>query len=311
MTIAEHETIVQVEPMGSAAAIGGGIRNSSGHLAGAGRSGPVVLIKPGGAARNYWRDMWQYRELLAILIWRDLAVRYKQTVFGVAWALIKPLATVAVFTFVFSRVAKLPSNGAAPYALMVYAGMLPWMLVSTILGQASGSLLNNANVIGKVYFPRLIVPLSALGAPTSDALIALAIMLPMMAWFGFLPDLRVALLPVFFALAIAVCLGPSIWLAAANVRYRDFQYVIGFGLQFGMYISPVGYSSSAVPEQWRLLYSLNPAVGVIDGFRWCLLRGDPPLYTPALSVSLAVSALSLWAGIAYFRKAERNFIDLI
>lgn len=310
MTIAGREAIAQVEPLGPAA-IDGDIRNSSDQLSAAGRLEQQVVIEPGVAARNYWRDMWRCRELLAILIWRDLAVRYKQTVFGLAWALIKPLATVAVFTFVFSRVAKLPSSGASPYALMVYAGMLPWTLISAVLGQASSSVLSNANVIGKVYFPRLIVPLAALGVPISDALIALAIMVPMMAWFGFFPDLRVALLPVFFALAIAVCLGPSIWLAAVNVRYRDFQYVIGFVLQFGMYISPVGYSSSAVPERWRLLYSLNPAVGVIDGFRWCLLRGDPPLYLPGVLASIAISALALWAGIAYFRRAERSFVDMI
>lgn len=271
----------------------------------------VTVLEAGRAYRNYWFDMWRYRELFTILAWRDLTLRYKQTVIGVAWGLLRPLATVAVFTIVFSRVAKLPSDGTAPYALMVFAGMLPWTLLSNILGQASTSVLNNANLIGKIYFPRLIVPAATIAVALVDAGVSLVLLMAMMVWFGIFPDWRIIVLPAFLALAVLAALGPALWLAAINVRYRDFQYIVGFVLQFGMYVSPVGFSSSVIPQQWRLLYSLNPAVGVIDGFRWCVLRGQAPLYLPGLLFSVIITAALLWSGVAYFRKAENTFSDVI
>jgi lipopolysaccharide transport system permease protein len=272
---------------------------------------PTIVLEAGRAERHYWRDLWTYRELFAILAWRDLAVRYKQTVIGVAWAVVRPLLTVAIFTIVFSRVAKLPSDGAAPYALMVFAGMIPWTLFSTILSEASNSMVVNANLIGKVYFPRLIVPSATIVVALVDAAITLALLFAMMAWQRFLPDWRIVFLPGFVLLAILASLGPALFMTAMNVKYRDFRYIIPFILQFGVYASPVGFSSSAIPEKWRLLYSLNPAVGVIDGFRWALLRGEASLYLPGFLLSSLVTAVMLVIGIAYFRKTERTFADLI
>ena len=271
----------------------------------------MVVIEAGYARANYWRDLWRYRELFAILAWRDLALRHRQSVLGMAWSIIRPLMTVLIFTVVFGRIAKLPSDGMAPYALMVFAGIIPWNLMSNTVAQASNSLVNAAGLIGKVYFPRLIVPATLVAVTLADTAISLVLLFLTMVWFGFAPDWRVLLLPVFIVLAVLVGLGPALWLSAVNVKYRDFQHIAGFALQFGLYISPVGFSSSAVPEQWRLLYSLNPAVGVIDGFRWALFRGEAQLYWPGLLCSLVVTAVMLRAGIAYFRKAERTFVDVI
>jgi lipopolysaccharide transport system permease protein len=269
------------------------------------------VLEAGRAERHYWADLWRYRELFAILAWRDLAVRYKQTVIGVAWAVVRPLLTVAVFTLVFGRVAKLPSEGAAPYAVMVFAGMIAWTLISTILSEASNSLVMNSSLIGKVYFPRLIVPSATIVVALVDALVTLALLLVMMLWYRFLPDWRVVFLPAFFVLAILASLGPALLMAAMNVRYRDFRYIIPFVLQFGVYVSPVGFASARVPEEWRLLYNLNPAVGVIDGFRWALLRGEASFYLPGFLLSLGVTAVLLIVGVVYFRATERTFADLI
>jgi lipopolysaccharide transport system permease protein len=272
---------------------------------------PTIVLEAGRAERHYWRDLWTYRELFVILAWRDLAVRYKQTVIGIAWAVVRPLLTVAIFTLVFSRVAKLPSDGAAPYALMVFAGMIPWTLFSTILSEASNSMVVNANLIGKVYFPRLIVPSATIVVALVDAAITLVLLFAMMAWQHFLPDWRIVFLPGFVLLAILASLGPALFMTAMNVKYRDFRYIIPFIIQFGVYASPVGFSSSAVPERWRLLYSLNPVVGVIDGFRWALLRGEAQLYVPGFVLSLGVTAVLLVIGVVYFRRTERTFADLV
>jgi lipopolysaccharide transport system permease protein len=272
---------------------------------------PTIILKAGQAERHYWRDLWTYRELFAILAWRDLAVRYKQTVIGVAWAVVRPLLTVAIFTLIFSRVAKLPSDGAAPYAVMVFAGMIPWTLFSTILSEASNSMVTNANLIGKVYFPRLIVPSATIVVALVDAAITMVLLIAMMAWYRFIPDWRIIALPGFVLLAVLASLGPALFMAAMNVKYRDFRYIIPFILQFGVYASPVGFSSASIPERWRLLYSLNPAVGVIDGFRWALLRGEARLYMPGFLLSLAVTAVLLIVGVTYFRRTERTFADLI
>jgi lipopolysaccharide transport system permease protein len=279
----------------------------------AGPSSPprVLVLEAGRAERRYWRDIWAYRELFAILAWRDVAVRYKQTVIGVAWAVVRPLLTMVIFTIVFGRLAKLPSDGAVPYPVLVFAGMLPWFLFSSILGEASNSLVGNANLIGKVYFPRLIIPASSAVVALVDFSINLALLCALMAWYGFAPNAQIVALPAFVLLGTVASLGPALLITALNVKYRDFRYIIPFIVQFGLYISPVGFSSAAVPEEWRFWYSLNPVVGVIDGFRWCLLGGESQLYLPGFGMSLAVVAFFLWVGISYFRRTEKTFADLI
>lgn len=271
----------------------------------------VIVLEPGRAERNYWSDLWHYRELFAILAWRDVAVRYKQTVIGIAWALVRPVLTMVIFTVVFGRLAKLPSDGSAPYPVLVFAGMLPWFLFASILSEASQSLAGNANLIGKVYFPRIIIPSSSAVVALVDFAINLVVMAAIMLWFGFLPGWRVLLLPFFIVLAVLASLGPAFLISALNVKYRDFRYVIPFIVQFGLYVSPVGFSSAIVPEAWRFWYSLNPMVGVIDGFRWCLLGGESQLYLPGFLLSLGMVAGLLLLGISYFRRTERTFADLI
>jgi lipopolysaccharide transport system permease protein len=270
-----------------------------------------VVIEPGRTERRYWRDLWQYRELFRVLAWRDISVRYKQTVIGAAWALIRPFLTMVVFTIVFGKLAKLPADGGAPYALMVFAGMLPWSFFATAVTDASNSLIGNANLISKVYFPRLIVPTSAVMVAFVDLLISFAILVAMMLWYQFMPGWQILLLPAFTGLAFLTSLGLGVWITALNVKYRDFRYIIPFIVQFGLYVSPVGFSSSIIPNQWRLVYSLNPMVGVIDGFRWCLLGGESQLYLPGFCLSVAVAAFFLWLGIRVFRNMEKSFADLI
>lgn len=271
----------------------------------------VIIIEANHRDRNYWRDLWRYRELFYVLAWRDIAVRYKQTVIGAAWAVIRPFLTMVVFTVIFGRIAKLPSDGSAPYPLMVFAGMLPWTFFSTGLGEASGSLIGNSNLISKVYFPRLIVPTASVVVAFADFLVTFAILVAMMIWYRFAPGWQVLLLPVFVLLTFVASIGPALWIASLNVKYRDFRYVIPFIVQFGLYVSPVGFSSAVVPAQWRLIYSLNPLVGVIDGFRWCILGGQSTLYLPGFAASVTVAAFFLWFGIRRFRKTEKSFADLI
>jgi lipopolysaccharide transport system permease protein len=271
----------------------------------------IIIIEPGRHERNYWRDLWRYRELFRVLAWRDLAVRYKQTVIGAAWAVIRPFLTMVVFAVIFGRIAKLPSDGTAPYPLLVFAGMLPWTFFSNGLSEASNSLIGNANLISKIYFPRLIVPLATVVVAFVDFLISFLILVALMIWYQFLPNWTILTLPAFVILAFLASIGPALWVASLNVRYRDFRYVIPFIVQFGLYVSPVGFSSNVVPDRWRLLYSMNPMVGVIDGFRWCILGGQSQLYLPGLAMSLAVAAFFLWFGIHRFRKTEASFADLI
>jgi lipopolysaccharide transport system permease protein len=271
----------------------------------------IIVIESGRSERNYWADLWRYRELFRVLAWRDLAVRYKQTALGVAWALVRPVITMIVFTVIFGRLAKLPSDGGAPYPLMVFAGMLPWTFFSTGLTEASNSLINNANLISKVYFPRLIVPTATVVVAFVDFLITFSLLILMMAWYQHPPGWRMLLLPAFTLLAFLASMGPALWITALNVKYRDFRYIIPFIVQFGLYVSPVGFSSSIIPEEWRLLYSLNPMVGVIDGFRWCILGGESPLYLPGLAMSVCVAAFFLWLGLHRFRSTEKTFADLI
>ena len=272
---------------------------------------PVLIIEPGRSEKNYWTDLWWYRELFLILAWRDISVRYKQTIIGILWAIIRPFLTMVVFTIIFGRIAKLPSDGNAPYTLLVVAAMLPWSLFSSALSESSNSLISNANLIGKVYFPRLIIPAATLVTTFIDFLISFIILIGMMIYYQFAPAFNILLLPFFIILALLASLGPGLWITALNVKYRDFRYIIPFVVQFGLFVSPVGFSSKIVPEQWRLLYNLNPMVGVIDGFRWCILGGNSPIYLPGFLLSLAIIAFFLWLGVTRFRKMEKTFADLI
>ncbi|MEQ9372266.1 MAG: ABC transporter permease [Coleofasciculus chthonoplastes F3-SA18-01] len=269
-----------------------------------------LIIEAGRTEQQYWKDLWRYRELFYFLAWRDILVRYKQTIIGIAWALIRPFLTMVVFTIVFGKLAKLPSEGV-PYPILVFAAMLPWQFFSNALSGCSNSLISNANLIAKVYFPRLIVPASAVIVSFVDFMISGIILLGLIAWYDFLPSWRILTLPFFIIIAFAASMGAGLWLAALNVKYRDFRYIVPFIVQFGLYISPVGFSSTIVPQEWRLVYSLNPMVGVIDGFRWAILGGEARIYLPGFILSLGLVFGVLVSGIWYFRKVERTFADVI
>lgn len=273
-------------------------------------SQPELIIEAGRTEKQYWQDLWQYRELFYFLAWRDILVRYKQTAIGIIWALIRPFLTMVVFTVVFGQLAKLPSEGA-PYPILVFSAMLPWQFFSNSLSECSNSLISNANLLSKVYFPRLVVPTSAIVVSFVDFMISGIILLALMAWYNFVPSWRILTLPFFIGVAFAASMGAGLWLASLNVQYRDFRFIVPFIVQFGLYISPVGFSSSIVPEQWRFIYSLNPMVGVIDGFRWAILGGDSKLYLPGFMLSMGLVILLLVSGIWYFRKMERTFADVI
>lgn len=270
----------------------------------------ILVIEAGHTERHYWRDLWRYRELFYFLAWRDILVRYKQTSIGVAWALIRPLLTMVVLTIVFGNLAKLPSDGV-PYPILVFAAMLPWQFFANAFSEAGYSLISNANLISKIYFPRLVIPGSAVIVSFVDFLISGTILVALMFWYGFLPDWRILTLPLFILIAFATAMGAGLWMAALNVKYRDFRYIIPFVVQFGLYISPVGFSSNVIPEQWRVIYSLNPMVGVIDGFRWAILGGNAQFYWPGFTASLCLVGVLLVTGIMYFRKTEKSFTDVI
>src|SRR5258708_10394074 len=269
-----------------------------------------LLIEPGRTEKNYWSDLWRYRELFYILAWRHISVRYKQTAIGVAWALLRPFLAMLIFTVVFGRIAKMPSNGI-PYPILVFAAMLPWQFFSTALLEASNSLIVNTNLVSKVYFPRLIIPAGTVITRLVDLLISAVLLGIIMISFRFMPDWRIVTLPFFTLLAFLAALGPGLFLTALNVKFRDFRYVVPFIAQFGLFISPVGFSSDVIPEKWRLLYSLNPIVGVIDGFRWAICRGGSTIYLPGFALSILVITLFLILGIWYFRKAQKTFAYVI
>ena len=271
----------------------------------------ALVLEAGRTDLLYWQDLWRYRELFFILAWRDVAVRYKQTVIGVAWAFVRPFMTMVVFTVVFGKIAKLPTEGDAPYAIMVFAGLLPWTLFASILTDASTSIVGSFSLISKVYFPRLIVPLSTVLVAVIDFAVSLSILAGLMVWYGVMPEWQILLLPVFVLLTLLCSIGPALWAAAILVKYRDFRFIVPFVTQIGLYISPVGFSGKIVPEQWSLLYSLNPMVGIIDGFRWCILGGDSPLDGPGFAIGVGVILVLLWWGIRSFRRSERAFADLI
>jgi len=269
-----------------------------------------LIIEAGQIERQYWQDLWRYRELFYFLAWRDILVRYKQTIIGVAWALIRPFLTMVVFTIIFNGLAKLPSDNA-PYPILVFSAMLPWQLFANSLSECSNSLIANANLLSKVYFPRLIVPISAIAVSFVDFMVSGIILIGLMAWYNFVPTWRILFLPIFILFACLASMGAGLWLAALNVKYRDFRYIVPFIVQFGLYISPVGFSSGIVPREWQLIFSLNPMVGVIDGFRWAILGTNTKLNLVGLLISVAIVALLLLTGIWYFRKVERTFADVI
>ncbi len=269
-----------------------------------------LIIEAGRAEQQYWKDLWNFRELFYFLAWRDILVRYKQTVIGFAWALIRPLLTMIVFSVIFGKLAKLPSNNI-PYPILVFAAMLPWQFFANALSECSNSLISNSNLVSKVYFPRLIVPTSSVVVSFVDFLISSVILVALMIWYQFTPSWNMLMLPPLILLASAAALGSGLWFAALNIKYRDFRFIVPFVVQFGLYVSPVGFSSEIVPEKWRLLYSLNPMVGVIDGFRWAILGQDAPFNWQSVSVSVAIVFFLMASGIWYFRKTERTFADII
>ncbi|MDY6937101.1 MAG: ABC transporter permease [Cyanobacteriota bacterium] len=269
-----------------------------------------LIIEAGRIESQYWKDLWRYRELFYFLAWRDILVRYKQTLIGIAWALLRPFLTMVVLTVVFGNLAKLPSDDA-PYPILVFSAMLPWQFFANSLSGCSNSLITNTNLISKVYFPRLIIPASAVVVSFVDFLISGMILLGLMAWYNFVPSWQIVTLPLFIAIAFAAAMGAGLWLASLNVKYRDFRYIVPFIVQFGLYISPVGFSSDIVPEKWRFMYSLNPMVGAIDGFRWAIIGGESQLYLPGFVLSLGIVFLLSVGGIWYFRKVERTFADVI
>ena len=272
---------------------------------------PELIIEAGRAEQQYWRDLWHFRELFYILAWRDIVVRYKQTVIGVAWAVIRPFLTIVVFTLVFNRVAKLDAPGGIPYALFVSAAIIPWQFFASAFSEASGSLLSNSSLISKIYFPRLIIPAGSVITSLVDFALTLAMLAVLMLWYGFAPDWRILFLPLFILQAFAAALGAGLFLCALNVKYRDFRYVVPFIVQFGLYVSPVGFGSERVPQYLRWLYDLNPMVGVIEGFRWACLKGASPLEARPVLSSLAVTIALCAFGIWYFRKTEKTFADVI
>ena len=274
------------------------------------RENGTIIIEAGRTEHHYWRDLWRYRELFYFLAWRDFLVRYKQTVIGFLWAFLRPFLTMIVLVIVFGKLAKLPSEGA-PYPILVFAALLPWQFFSNAFTEAGNSLISNSNMLSKVYFPRLVIPTSAVIVSFVDFLISSLILVGLMVWYGFFPDWRILTLPFFVLIAFAAAMGAGLWIAALNVKYRDFRYIVPFVVQFGLYVSPVGFSSAIVPEQWRLWYSLNPMVGVIDGFRWVLLGNGAQLYWPGFLLSLALVLALLASGIFYFRRTEKTFADVI
>ena len=250
------------------------------------------------------------RGIFYFLSWRDILVRYKQTVIGIGWAIVKPFITMVVFTVIFSGIAKLPSGGI-PYPIMVFVAMLPWQFFAGSLNDSSSSLVANSNLISKVYFPRIIIPASSIVVNLVDFFVSFSILALLMVWYRFVPSWHILALPFLILMACMASLGVGLWLASLNVKYHDFRYIVPFIIQLGLYISPVGFSSNIVPEKWRLLYSLNPMVGIIDGFRWAILGRQAKFYMPGFIFSIILITIMLWAGVKYFRRTERTFADVI
>lgn len=270
----------------------------------------TIVVEAGKTEKNYWRDLWRYRELFYFLAWRDILVRYKQTVIGIAWSVLRPLLTMIVFTVVFGKIAKLPSNGV-PYAIFVYSAMMPWQFFSNSLSESSGSLIGNSNLISKVYFPRIIIPTSSVIVALVDFLISFILFFFILLWYNYMPAASIFAVPFFLLLSFCAAMGFGLWLCALTVEYRDFRYIVPFIVQFGLYISPVGFGSEVIPESWRRIYSLNPMAGVIDGFRWSISGDSCPVNMTCFMISAAVNVIILMSGIWYFRKTEKTFADVI
>lgn len=270
----------------------------------------MLLIEADKTEKQYFRDLWNYRELFYFLSWRDILVRYKQTVIGVLWAVLRPFLTMIIFTVVFGNIAKLPSVEDVPYPILVYSAMLPWEFFSSALSESSNSLIGNSNLITKVYFPRIIVPTSSTIVSMIDFLISFVILVGLMIFYGYMPSVKMLALPCFILMTFLASMGFGLWLSALNVKYRDFRYAVPFLIQLGLYISPVGFSSLVIPDKWRLLYSLNPLVGIIEGFRWCIIK-ESHFYTGSFFASIFTTGLVLITGLMYFRKVEKTFADII
>jgi lipopolysaccharide transport system permease protein len=269
-----------------------------------------IIIKSNRTTKNFLLELWEYRELFLFLSWKDILVRYKQTAIGIAWSVLRPFLTMIVFTVVFGKIAKLPSDGI-PYPVLIFAALLPWQFFSNTLTESGNSLVANANMISKIYFPRIIIPSTSMVVGMIDFMISFAIMLALMAWYGFYPNWKIVVLPLLLGLAALTSLGAGYWISALNVKFRDFKYILPFVVQFGLYVSPVGFSSNVVPEKWRLIYSINPMVGVIDGFRWAILGKDVDLYLPGFALSICLTLLLFFSGARFFYKTEREFADII
>ncbi len=267
-------------------------------------------IESGKTERHYWMDLWRYRELFYILAWRDIAVQYKQAIMGVLWAVIRPLLTMIIFVIVFGKIAKLPSEGI-PYPIFVFAAMLPWTFFSTAFASAGNSLIGNANLISKVYFPRLIIPAASIIVACVDFVISFVILIVLMVWYSYLPTWHILTLPLFFLLGFFAAFGSGLFIASLNVKYRDFKFIIPFVVQLGLYISPVAFSTTLVPEKYQLLYYLNPMVAVIDGFRWAITGGNTALNMTEIFISIVTVSLLCLFGAIYFRKTEKTFADVI
>lgn len=270
-----------------------------------------LVIEPNKTTADFMLELLKFRELFYFMAWRDILVRYKQTVIGVAWSVIRPLLSMIIFTVIFGRVAKLPTEGTAPYPIMVFSALLPWQYFATSMQSSAESLIRAEHMVSKIYFPRLILPTSAVMVSAVDFLISLGLLCVLMLVYRFAPSPYIVLLPVFFLPATLAALGVGYWVSAISVKYRDFRHIMPFCVQFGLYVSPVGFSSSVIPDKWRLLYSLNPMVGVIDGFRWCIQGTAVSLYMPGFIISIVTSSLVFYFGLRYFRKTERSFADFI
>jgi homopolymeric O-antigen transport system permease protein len=275
------------------------------------RDGQEITIEPGKSLVGYWQELAAYRGLFYFLVWRDVLVRYKQTVLGVVWCLLRPLVTMIVFTFVFGRLAAFPSEGGAPYAILVFSALLPWQVFANAVSDSSNSLIGNASLISKVYFPRLLIPVSSILVSLVDFSVSLLLLGGLMLWYGYLPGWRLLALPAFLGLALLFAISIGLWTSALNVKYRDFRFIVPFALQLGLYLSPVGFSSRIIPHEWLWLYSFNPMVGVIEGFRWALLGDVPALYLPGVVNATVLTLVLGITGLIYFRRTERQFADVI
>jgi len=269
-----------------------------------------IIIEAGKSEKNYFRDIWRYRELFYFLSWRDILVRYKQTVIGVAWSVIRPVLTMIVFTIIFGKIAKLPSTNA-PYPILVFTALLPWQFFSNALQESSNSLISNSSMISKIYFPRIIMPVSSMIVALVDFAISFVILGIIMIFYHFIPSWKIIFMPLFLLLAILVSTGAGLLISALNVKYRDFRYIVPFIIQFGLYISPVGFSSDTIPSKWRIIYSLNPMVGVIDGFRWSIIGKGVQFYIPGFAISIILTIILFIVALMYFRKTEKTFADRI